>query len=155
MIKFLYGLRCLYSALTPSQATDFHLLIGDWGHFIDMQFYMNFTLLLGFIFSIVSQIIHFYEYHCCRGQPYMNVFNMMSGQITPHSIGLTDENTIKDILKKNKNVLQIYRFIAGFNPLCSFHYLNFIISNQGFFTQHHMLWFISFINIFPCWTLYV
>ena len=44
----------------------------------------------------------------------MNVFNMMSGQITPHSIGLTDKTSIKVILKKTKSLLSFSATLCAF-----------------------------------------
>ena len=101
-IALIIILRCLYSALTSPKTNYFHLLIGDWCHFIDMRIHMNMTVFFGLGMAYLSLVIQYYEYIGNRGQPYMNVFNMMSGQITPHSIGLNDENTINDILKKTK-----------------------------------------------------
>ena len=234
ILSLVYNLRCLYSALTPPKTKDFHLLIGDWGYFVGLQFQVNIMQFLWIGVGLVSQIAHYYEYVCDRGQPYMNVFNMMSGQITPHSIGLNDEKIIKVILKRtricfklndfarnstiqsaamlsmlcflifvdvsfknvslalintmiltlvvhymfngifsqilyfhiicyylklkqrevnnylrkvieNKKKIKIFRV---FSPDWSFHYFNFIISNQKFFTQHNMFWFNSFTIIF-------
>ena len=102
ILTSLYIMRIPYSALTPPKTPEFHLLIGDWGYFIDMQFHLNMMLFFGLGVGYISLIIQYYEYIRRRGQPYMNVFNMMSGQITPHSIGLDNENTIKEILKKIK-----------------------------------------------------
>ena len=66
----------------------------------------------------------------------MNFFNMMSGQITPHSIGLTDETSIKVILKKTKSLL---RFSA---PLCAFmvSILSFLLKDSSLETI--ILWVI-------------
>ena len=108
IIPFVYNLRCLYSALTHPKSDDFHLLIGDWGHFIDMQFHMNLTIFLALSIAIFSQIIHYFEFFNGRGQPYMKIFNMMSGQITPHSIGLIEEKTLKAILKRTRICFKIY-----------------------------------------------
>ena len=49
---------------------------------------------------------------CGRGQPYMNVFNMMSGQMTPHSISLLDSNRIKEILFKTRKVFNINQIFS-------------------------------------------
>ena len=98
VITMAYSLRCIYSALTPPVTPDYHLLIGDWGYFIDMQFHLNLTVVLVLCVGQLSQIVDFNEYVGGRGQPHMNVFNIISGQITPHSIGLTDERILTAIL---------------------------------------------------------
>ena len=110
IVQLLYMLRCLYSALTPPKTKYFHLLIGDWCHFMDMRFHMNLAIFFCLGMGQLSQIIHYYEYIRDRGQPYMNVFNMMSGQITPQSIGITDEKIIIDILRKTKISFKLIDF---------------------------------------------
>src|ERR1700759_148343 len=71
IIPFLFILRCPYLALTPKKSNEFHLWIGDWGHFIDMGFHINMTLFLAFGVGVLSQVVQYYEYLCGRGQPYM------------------------------------------------------------------------------------
>ena len=69
----------------------------------------------------------------------MNVFNMISGQITPHSIGLNDENIIKDILKKTRiyfKFIDLFRFLALFG--------GFIISISSFLIKDFSLNTICF-----------
>ena len=120
IVSSLFILKCLYSALTPSKTTNFYLLIGDWGHFMDMRFHLNMVLFFGLEIGHLSLIIQYYEYIRRRGQPYMNVFNMMSGQITPHSIGLSNENIIKNILKKTRICFKLINLFVFSVPIAAF-----------------------------------
>ena len=63
---------------------------------------MNVAIHLTFLLTHLSQVIHFYDYLRGRGQPYMKLFDMMSGRVTPYSLGLNDEKMIKDILYKTR-----------------------------------------------------
>ena len=69
IIIFIMNLRFMYSVAIPPQTTDFHLIIGDFGYFIGMQFHMNLMTTLFFWIAIISINIHFYEYLSGRGQP--------------------------------------------------------------------------------------
>ena len=142
ILPFIYTLRCIYSTVTPPKPPDFHLLIGDWGHFIDMQFHMNLTLMFGISIGFLSKISHYYEYVCCRGQPYMNIFNMMSGKITPHSIGLTNAKIIKAILKRIRICFKIYDTSRVANIIAAI--ISFFFSQLRHFTKNNLLWIASF-----------
>ena len=147
ILSFLYILRCLYSALTPPKSDDFYFLIGDWGHFIDMRFHMNMMLFFSISVGVTSQLIHYYEYLCGRGQPYMNVFNMMSGQITPHSIGLTDEISINVILKKTRLSFKLNEWFRFITP-----HVTFTIAISSFLLKDSSLVtiFLAFIHSLIC-----
>ena len=154
LLALIYILKCIYCSLTPSKTNDFHLLIGDFGHFLDMGFHMNMGIFLAFGVGVLSQLIHYYEYVCRKGEPYMNVFNMMSGQITPHSIGLTDETSINVILKKTRLSFKLIDLIRFLTALSSF-----IISISSFLLKVSSLEtiFLAFTQsfIFTLVTLYI
>ena len=97
----IYLLRFIYSILTPNRTQNFYLAIGDFGYFMNMRVHLNLTAALVFWMAILSQAIHFYNYLTDRRPTYMCVFNMMSGHITPQSIGLTDETIIRSLLKRS------------------------------------------------------
>ena len=113
-------MKCLYSSLTTLKTNEFHLFIGDFAHFIDMGFHMNMSLFFSFGMEVLLQLIQYYEYLRGRGQSYMNIFNMMSGQITPNSIGLTDETSIKVILKKTRLSFKFIDLMRFLTPLSCF-----------------------------------
>ena len=94
-----------------TKTSDFHLYIGDYAYFMGMKFHLNMAISLFFSITVLSHIIHYYNYLCCRGEPYMKVFFMMSGQTTPHSIGLYDERGVKDILKKSRIAFKLLELI--------------------------------------------
>src|ERR1700712_739992 len=61
ILPLVYSLRCIHSVVIPPQSQDYHLLIGDWGYFMNMQFHLNFTISLLFWLQILAQVVHFYE----------------------------------------------------------------------------------------------
>ena len=104
-----------------------------------MRFHMNITVFFALVLGYLSLIIQYYEYFCGRGQPYMNVFNMISGQITPHSIGLNDENIIKDILKKTRICFKLIDLLRFSVPI-----VTLVISNSSFLIKGFSLNTICF-----------
>src|SRR6266568_2201313 len=62
--------------------------------------------------AISTQILHHY-YHWRGRQPnYLGVFNMMSGMITPYSIGLTDEKTVRRLVRRTKIVFIMCKMLS-------------------------------------------
>ena len=102
VVPVVMNIRCIYFAFTPKQSPDFHLLFGEFGSFMGLQFHINVTISLTFWITHISQVIHFYGYLRGRGEPYMKLFDMMSGRLASNSLGLNDEAIIKDILVKTK-----------------------------------------------------
>ena len=99
---FIFCIKYIYLSINAIKTFEFHLYIGDFGHFMGMKFHLNFTASLLYGMASLSHIIHYYNYLCIRGQLYMNVFFVMSGETAPNSIGLTDEKTISDLLSKTR-----------------------------------------------------
>src|ERR1700761_9332523 len=56
ILSLILNLRCLYSAVTPEQSPDFHLIIGDFSYFIGMQFHLNMTTVFYLSIGNISQI---------------------------------------------------------------------------------------------------
>ena len=100
-------IRFIFSLVTPIKTPEFHLYVGDYGYFLGMKFHINMTAGLIICLALLSLFLHYYEYLCGRGQPYMKVFLMMSGQITPNSIGIIDE---KSISPKGREKMQSFRW---------------------------------------------
>jgi hypothetical protein len=102
--------------------SDNHLLFkifGDWIHFLNVKIYLHFTFIIVWNLSIISQIIHYYQYKTNQYPIYLKPFEMMCGLVSPKSIGLTNEKDIYGIIKYTKLV---FRFII-------FHQNNNIYNN--------------------------
>ena len=80
---------------------DKNILImnGDFAHLLGVGIYLNFGIVLHIIFIITSQLIHYYNYKNDIKPNYLKVFQMMSGLVSPKSIGLTNENEINKMIK--------------------------------------------------------
>ena len=96
----IFCIKYIYLSITPIKSFEFHSYIGNFGYFMGMKFHLNVTATLLFGMATLSHIIHYYNYLYNRGQPYMNVLFMISGETTSNSIGLTDEKIIRYILRK-------------------------------------------------------
>ena len=64
---------------------------------------------------IFIESIHYYNYRMGIEPTYLSVFEMMSGLVTPHSIGLNDEKSVLKLLKTSRILFKITRFVQKYN----------------------------------------
>ena len=84
---------------------------GDVGALINMQHTCTLIITIIWGLAIVTQVLH-HDYHWRGRQPnYLGVFNMMSGMITPYSIGLTDEKTVRTLLRRSRIAFKFIRIL--------------------------------------------
>ena len=136
IFPFVYNFKLMYSAINSHKSQEFHLLIGNFAYFLGLTFHINIILIILLTMAVISHLIHYYHYRCGSGQSYMNVFNMMSGQIPPYSIELSDVKIIKNLLKVSKINFIVFRLLqkslnfVGFVVI----FLSFLIRDQSFKT---------------------
>ena len=123
---------------------QFHLMIGDFGYFMGLKSHLNATAFLVFLVAVVSHTIHSVNYYMGKPERCMAVFNMMSGRISPATVGLTNPTTIKTILRKSRLAFKLNNF-ARFGMV----FLAFFCSFLSFaFTVSWLeLIFIGIVNI--------
>jgi hypothetical protein len=83
------------------------IIIGDFSHFLGLRIHINLTSCLFFLLALTSQLIYFYNYMKGIKPTYFKVFEMMSGLISPKSIGLTNKEEIYKMLKVYKILFKI------------------------------------------------
>ena len=79
--------------------------------FLGLEFILK-LIIIGCIFVISNQLIYYYNY--CKGiEPtFLSVFEMMSGLVTPNSIGLSDPQSVVRFIKTFKTLSKINEFIC-------------------------------------------
>jgi len=77
---------------------------------MNMNFHFNILMIIFIGFSISSQIIWFYNYKNDIKPTFLKVFQMMSGFITPVSIGLTNHKQIIALTKRTRILFKIIQF---------------------------------------------
>ena len=90
LIAFVFSLHLLLriaSILLPEDS-QWLPLIGELGRYFGMKFHFNLYMCLVNAFMIASQLNFFYAYKRGMSPTFIGVFRMMSGSVTPFSVGL-------------------------------------------------------------------
>jgi hypothetical protein len=95
-------IKSFVSLLTPEENGKLLRIIGDFTHFFGMKLHLNIFIIIAHSLPLISQIIYYYNYTNGIKQTYLKVFEMMSGLISPKSIGLTDKEEIYKLMKVSK-----------------------------------------------------
>ena len=129
LMPFIHWIIFTYSALDSGLSTNYwqYLIVGDFGYFMNTRVHLNLVAAVIFAMALLTQLLHIISYLMKRETTYMRVFHMMSGNISPKSIGLTNPLTIKDIIKKTRLALKVAYFLgrlmsaeAFFMSFCAF-----------------------------------
>ena len=143
ILPLVLEMKFFYSAVTTEKSFDFHLLIGDLGYILGLKFHINAIAVIYSSMASLTQMINFYHFCYRIGQTYMNVFNMISGQITPHSIGLSDDKIIKNIIKYSKTNFKTFIIIQKSANIATFLYFSHLFFYQRLVIQNSDHSFVS------------
>ena len=102
--------------LTYSGFSDYNmfLYLGDWPRLMGMRYHFNAASLLVAILAISSHIIWFINYRNGIKPTFLHVFQMMSGKVSPKSIGLTNQSDIIFLLKQTRRLIKITQIKRNF-----------------------------------------
>jgi len=70
------------------------VLMGDVGRYFSMALHWNCSLFLANLMAFTSQLVYYYNYKRGIKPTFVRVFQMMSGLVTPSSVGLYRETDI-------------------------------------------------------------
>ena len=91
---------------------------------------------------MTSQLIYYYNYKNDIKPTFLKVFQMMSGLVSPKSIGLTNEKQIYKLIKLSKRLFFICEFVVKIAvPLLCFHCKYFSIYYQLFSYGYNYFWY--------------
>ncbi len=88
------------------------LLIGDFTYFLNDRYFMNSCLILCGILALFSQLFHYWKYYKNESPSYLKPFEMISGLVSPKSIGLINREDINQLLNKSKLMSQFSKFLT-------------------------------------------
>ena len=92
-VSWLHLMLRIASILLPEDS-QWLPLIGEMGRYFGMKFHLNLYLCLMNAFMIAFQLNFFYAYKRGMSPTFVRVFRMMSGSVTPLSVGLSDPNQV-------------------------------------------------------------
>ena len=113
--------KCLISLLFPNDYNKLFIIIGDFGYLLGLRIHVNIGYALYMFLAMTSQLIYYYNYRNDIKPTFLKVFEMMSGLVSPESIGLTNEKQIYKLIKLSKRLLFICElFTEHFAPVFAF-----------------------------------
>ena len=110
-VNFIFLIKCLICLLSPNDYKYLFIIVGDVGYLMGYRIYINIAIALYIILAITSQLIYYYNYKNDIKPTFLKVFEMMSGLVSPKSIGLTNEREIYKLIKLSKRLFLISDFI--------------------------------------------
>jgi len=113
------------NSLLLSEENERLLIIsGDFSHYLGIKTHYNIACGLYISLALTSQLIHFFNCKNDIKPNYLKVFEMMSGLVSPNSIGLSDTREIYKLIKLSKTLFLICELIIDKSVFM----FNFILS---------------------------
>ena len=94
-------LKCITAILMEEDKYKL-LLIGDFGYFLNCRHFMSSTVILWSCLALFSQMLHYWKYYKNENPSYLKPFEMISGMVSPKSIGLTNNKESDKLLNETK-----------------------------------------------------
>jgi hypothetical protein len=88
------------------------LLIGDFSYFLNDRYFMQSTQIIWGILALISQSLHYWKYYKNESPSYLKPFEMISGLVSPKSIGLMDREDINQLLNKSKLMFKVSKSLT-------------------------------------------
>ena len=140
IVNSIVFIKCLISLLIPNDYKYLFIIIGDFSYFLGIKIHFNIAVALYILLAITSQLIYYYNYKNDIKPTFLKVFEMMSGLVSPKSIGLTNEKQIYKLINLTKKLFFICElFVKIPVPL-----LMFITSNIIFIINFSVMDIIIF-----------
>jgi hypothetical protein len=113
-ISFIICVQILKSLIALLMKEDKYrlLLIGDFTYFLNDRYFMNAAIILWGILALFSQLLHYWKYHKNESPSYLKPFEMISGLVSPKSIGLSNREDINQLLKKSKLMFKLSKLLT-------------------------------------------
>jgi hypothetical protein len=120
-ISFIISVQILKSITAILMKEDKYrlLLIGDFTYFINGRYFLNTSIILIASLLLISQLLHYWKYYKNESPSYLKPFEMISGWVSPKSIGIIDREHINQLLNKSKLMFKFSKFLTfGVSFIC-------------------------------------
>jgi len=91
IVNLIALIKAIISLLLTQQNEYLFIIIGDFSYLVRVKTHFNIACGLYTILALISQLIYYYNYKNGKNATYLEVFEMMSGLVSPKSIGLTNQ----------------------------------------------------------------
>jgi hypothetical protein len=97
----------IISLLLSEENPELFILLFDGLYFLNVRIHANICLIFMTILTLISQLLHYINYKKGLKPSYLKPFKMMSGLVSPKSIGLINKVKIYKFLKISKQLFFI------------------------------------------------
>ena len=87
------------------------IILGDFPSLYGVGIYLNLPGLFCTIFNLLALSLYYYNHWKGIKPTFLRVFAMLSGLVTPNSVGLTDTQLVYKFIRKSKIIFKIIAFI--------------------------------------------
>jgi hypothetical protein len=88
------------------------LLIGDFAYFLNGRYFINLVLIIWGSLALSIQSLHYWKCYKNESPSYLKPFEMISGLVSPKSIGLMNKEDVNQLLKNSKLMFGISRILT-------------------------------------------
>jgi len=106
-LNFVIVVKSIISLLLTEENENLLIINGDFAHLLHVRIHGNICIILFFLFCLISQLLYFYNFKNGIKPIYLKVFDMMSGLVSPKSIGLTNKEEIYGMIRTTKVLFRI------------------------------------------------
>jgi hypothetical protein len=107
LLNVIFLAKSVTSLLLTEENPELFITIFDFSYFINVRIHFNVCAIVMILLSIISQILHYINYKKNLKSLYLKPFEMMSGLVSPQSIGLSNEVKVYKFLKISKQLFFI------------------------------------------------
>ncbi len=91
LLNVIFMAKSVTSLLVSEENPELFVYLFDYSYFLNSRIYVNIGIIFMIILALVSQLLHYINYKKNLKPSYLKPFDMMSGLVSPKSIGLTNE----------------------------------------------------------------
>ncbi len=95
-------IKCIVSLILSEENEKLLIINGDFAHFLGSKTHLNVAGFLVFLLTLIQQLIYYYNTKSNINTTHYKVYDMMSGLVSPKSIGLTNREEIYKLIKESK-----------------------------------------------------
>ena len=111
IIQLQLFIRYFISIIASEENPQLFVFIGDFGYYLKVRFHFAVANCLVTFLGLISQVLHYYNYKNDIKPSYLKPFEMMSGLVSPQSIGLSNEKQIYKMITISKLLFKICKII--------------------------------------------
>jgi hypothetical protein len=107
LLNVIFVAKCVTSLLISEENPELFIILFDFSYFVNSRIHVNICVSFVAILTLVSQLLHYINYKKNIKPSYLKPFDMISGLVSPKSIGLTNKVKIYKLLKISKQLFFI------------------------------------------------